>query len=338
MPLKNKKICVTGGAGFLGRHLLPVLADAGAEITCLIRSSAIAFKGNARLERGDCETGAGLREALAGQDILVHMAGLLFGTSWQDYLRANGCSARNIVRCLADLGERGPKKIVFVSSLAAAGPCATPPGLDGDCAPAPVSAYGWSKLLAEEILAAAGRSLTILRPPIIYGSGDRGLLPLFKSAGKGFGISPGLAREFPVSVIHADDAARAIALAAASPEGGIYHISDGQIHTMASLCRAMGAALGRPRVFVAAMPLPFMAMTAACGSAWGRALKALAGLAGLRGKRPPSWNFDKYRESAQSGWLADSTLIRTRLGFAPAVTLRAGMAEAVAGYRGEGWL
>lgn len=338
MPLKNKKICLTGAAGFLGRHLLPMLVDAGAEVTCLIRSSGITFTGNARIERGDCETGAGLRETLAGQDILVHMAGLLFGTSWQDYLRANGRSARNIVRCLADLGEQGPKKIVFVSSLAAAGPCAAPPGLDGDCVPDPVSAYGWSKLLAEDILATAGRILTILRPPIIYGSGDRGLLPLFRIAGLGIGISPGLAREFPVSIIHADDAARAIVLAAASAEGGIYHLSDGQIHTMSGLCRAMGAAQGRSRVFVATMPLPLMAITAVCGSAYGWILKTSGRVPCLRAKRPPSWNFDKYRESARSGWLADAALIRARLGFVPVVTLEAGMREAVAGYRAEGWL
>ena len=72
-------------------------------------------------------------------------------------------------------------RFVLVSSLAATGPSDTAPGVDDATPPAPVSAYGWSKMLTEQVLGRAlGQSLVTLRPPIIYGSGDKGLLPVFQ--------------------------------------------------------------------------------------------------------------------------------------------------------------
>ena len=61
-------------------------------------------------------------------------------------------------------------------------------------------------------------------------------------------------------------------------------------------------------------------------------------LGGGRLKRAPNWNLDKYREARQAGWLSDGSRIRRELGFTPCMSLEAGMAEAVEGYRREGWL
>lgn len=326
--LRHKNVCVTGATGFLGRHLLPALHERGCRVTCLVRNPAKPLPVPVRLVRGDLATGEGLAEALEGQEVVIHMAALLFGLGWQDYLEANARAAQRLAARLPD-----GVKTVFVSSLAAAGPCGIPPGKNESQEALPVSAYGWSKLLAEKILAASGGRTIILRPPIIYGSGDRGLLPLFRSARRGFAPSPGAGRRFPVSAIHADDVARAICLVAASPKAsGIYHLNDGQVHDMDSFCQAMGRALGRSRVRVLHVPLPVMAASACAASCF-----ALPGRL-WPSFRPPQWNLDKYRESRQDGWLADAGRMETELGFAPKIDLEQGMAEAVAGYRAEGLL
>ncbi|MBQ3060646.1 MAG: NAD(P)-dependent oxidoreductase [Desulfovibrio sp.] len=342
--LAGQRVLVTGGTGFVGRHLLPCLLEAGAEVTCLVRPSS-------RLDRlppgtaavtADLNSGQGLHAALDGQDIFIHMAALLFGLSWQDYLRANARAAHQLATAMADItaaGGQTPRRTVLVSSLAAAGPSACPPGRASGTVPEPVSAYGWSKLLVEQILSRAlGDRLVIVRPPIIYGSGDQGLLPVFQGAARGLAVSPGLWRDFPVSAAHVRDVAQAIILCAKPDASGIYYCSDGQVHTMAAFCRAMGTAMGH-KVRVLHLPLALLAVTAALSSAAG--ILHAAGLRLLTGRRPrraPNWNLDKYREARQTGWLCDDMRLRQELGYVPQMDLASGMAEAVNGYRQEGLL
>lgn len=326
LNLAGKKVFVTGATGFLGRHLTPKLLDAGAEVTALVRSSGRNLPPRVNVVQGDCAA----LPTIGEQDIVIHLAGLLFGADWQSYFRANFAFAKNIA------AATGNGRAIFVSSLAAAGPCGTPPGKKETDRPEPVSAYGWSKLLAEQALAAAlGERLTILRPPIIYGSGDRALLPLFKSCAAGFGVSPG---KFPLSLIHADDAARAILLAAAGPASGIYHLSDGEIYDMDIICAAMAKAQGKKKPFVIRPPLALMGLAASFSGAGFALQNSLRKLAGLSGAKPPVWNRDKYLEARQDGWLANGSRIAVELGFRSALNLESGMAEAVAGYRAGGWL
>ena len=351
--LAGKKVLLTGGTGFVGRHLLPQLLAAGAEVTCLTR--AVSRTGHlpqgVAMAQADLTTGAGLEQALQGKDVVIHMAALLFGLAWQDYLRANALAARSMACVLTRLSAEGKLaenfRFVLVSSLAATGPSGAAPGVNDATPGAPVSAYGWSKMLTEQVLGRAiGQSLVTLRPPIIYGSGDKGLLPVFKGVQKAAtAVSPGAGREFYVSAVHATDMGQAVLCACKPQARGVYHLSDGEVYTMSDFCRGMGTAmdkvLGRnPRkVRMVRIPLPVMACTAGLSTAFAVVADAVSNrLLGHGLRRAPAWNLDKYREAREAGWLCDSSRICTELGFAPHMNLEAGMTEAIEGYRREGWL
>ncbi|MBQ9537435.1 MAG: NAD(P)-dependent oxidoreductase [Desulfovibrionaceae bacterium] len=328
-------ILVSGATGFVGSHLLPLLQKTGANITCLVRKSSNIsnLPNGVKWVTADLISGEGLNEAFLDQHIFIHLAALLFGLNWQDYLKANVKSAQNICAVIENLKDRGPKATILVSSLAAAGPCAIPPGLNETCKPAPVSAYGWSKLLVERTWQSSyqGR-LVILRPGIIYGSGDRGLLPLFQGVKKGFAVSPGYGREFPVSIIHGTDMARAIIKVLEENAQGIYHVSDGQNYTMAQFCSTLGQILRPQGAHIFHIPLSIMHISAALTTL---AYQIYARL--IHQERGPNWNSDKYLEAKEAGWLLDASRLLS-LGYSPTYALEAGLKEAVSGYKARGWL
>ena len=165
----GKRVLVTGGTGFVGRHLLPALLEAGAHVTCLARPSSRTdcLPVEVAVARADLQNGMGIDQALEGQEIVIHLAALLFGLGWQDYLRANAAAAELLTTAVGR--AKSVERVVLVSSLAAVGPCAVLPGIAEDARPVPVSAYGWSKLLVERTLRPLGEKLVILLPPIIYG-------------------------------------------------------------------------------------------------------------------------------------------------------------------------
>lgn len=332
--LTGVKIAVTGGSGFLGSYVVPQLLAAGANLALLSRSRPNIVDVN--IIEGDCRDAAAVGKLLSGQDVLIHMAALLFGASWQDYLEANVKAVQTIIQASK---KNPPKKVIFVSSLAAAGPCGEYPGIAESAIPSPVSAYGWSKLICENILSAHfQKNLVIIRPPIIYGAGDRGLLPLFKSVKKGLGISPGAFRKFPVSIIHARDCSRAILLCCEDRAEGIYHISDGAPCDMDKFCKAMASSMGKNRILTLHIPLAAMQFSAVCCSTWSIATKWIAQKCHWRPPAPPHWNMDKMREARQTGWLANSQRIAKELDFSSSLDLEAGMAQTVQGYIERGWL
>ncbi len=336
--LHGKNIAVTGATGFVGGHLVRFLrerlAGTGAIISCLIRQNSRNKAHHEDLKDLPCHevdfhTGQGLHEALKGQNVLIHMASLLFSSSWQDYLRVNAHMAELLGAKAAQ--HDSMQSVLLVSSLSVTGPSATLPGVGDFDGAHPVSAYGWSKHMAEQIfLRHCGKKLVILRPPMIYGSKDKGLLPYFKAAKMGIVINPGFRRRFPVSIIHVQDVVQAIVCALKPQAQGVYHCNDGDAHTMSDIGARMALLQGKKARYLG-VPLSIMGMSAACSTVLGRALATFY-------KHPPSWNVDKFREARQEGWLCNAKRLCDELGFVPQFSLDAGIREALTGYTQDGWL
>src|SRR2546427_787220 len=214
--VRGQHAFVTGATGFVGGHVARALSSEGWHVKALVRHGGNAHRLEMRepaveIVPSDLARRADIANAVAGCDAIVHVAGLVKARTLDDYRQANVRSTEFLLRAAR---QSAPEAVfVLVSSQAAAGPAREGnPVREGDVA-RPMSSYGVSKREAEE---AVEREWTgpwiVLRPAVVYGPGDRGLLPLFRAAARGWVPVP--AGRSRIQVIHAEQAALAIARAA----------------------------------------------------------------------------------------------------------------------------
>ncbi|QLE75537.1 NAD-dependent epimerase/dehydratase family protein [Streptomyces rectiverticillatus] len=254
------RYAVTGATGFIGTRLVAHLTALGHDVTALVRDPRRPVPGT-RTETVDLVTGTGLRRATADADVVVHLAALTHAADLQALTTVNTGGTRRLVAALA--AQPHPPRLVYCSSLAASGPGRLRHENDP---PAPVSAYGRSKLGGEQALREADTRLPALtvRPPIVYGPGDRHFLPHLAAAAR-TGLLPAVGRRGPrrYSLLHVDDLCRALLAAAESgTPGAVYHAGDGTEHLWSDIGAAVAAAMGRRPPRVVHLPVP-LALAAA---------------------------------------------------------------------------
>jgi nucleoside-diphosphate-sugar epimerase len=315
---------VTGATGFIGGHLVEALIGEGFEVTCLTRvtSNLRYLEGlNVSFLRGDCTD----PESLSGVkdfDYVFHLAGLTKASSDEEAFRVNEEGTQNIVAAVMRHNP-GLKRFVYVSSLAAAGPCCQDGPLIEDCEPRPVSVYGKTKLGGEKIvLEQKGKmSFTIIRPPAVYGPRDKDMLVIFKMVK--LGLIPYWGKSY-YSFLYVDDLVNGIILSAQKEEGKdeIFFMSDGGIYSSDDLIAAISQALqcspiklGIPK-FV--MPL------------FGALAEKMPGCSII--------NPDKMREIRHPYWMCDATKAKEKLGFSPKVKIKEGAKWTADWYRIHNWL
>ena len=329
---------VTGVSGFIGRHLVRRLIERGDRVTCLVRTTSHideAESAGAHLVTGDVTDQASIEQALAVSqaDIVFHLAGLTKTLRTDDFLRVNAGGVRSVAAACAERTEK--PVLIVVSSLAATGPCtAGRPWIEGDV-PAPVSAYGRSKLAGEQAAAeyAGGVPISIVRPPIVFGPGDRNLLEMFRLIARwGLHIVPGRGERY-YSLIHVADLVEGLLLAAekgerlhpdGSPGQGIYFMAAENSPSYAELGQEIAAAMGKRRATVVHLPGPLVRLVGLCGDVTGKIL------------RRPSWvNSDKMTEALAGSWTCSSAKARAHLGWRPAATLTDRLRETAKGIAGR---
>ncbi len=322
-----KSVLVTGATGFVGSHLVEVLAEAGVGVRALVRrtsrTAALEALGIERVE-GALEDPASMARAAAGTDVVFHLAALTRARNRDEFFRANAEGARAAARAAAEAGAR----LVYLSSLAAAGPSLDGRRIVESDPPRPITQYGRSKLAGEEACNSVGGALevVVLRAPAVYGPRDRDLYRFFAMAARGIMAMP-TGPERRLQLIHVRDLARALGCAAqAEHPGRLYHVAEAQAYAWTEVAALVAAAVGG-RVRIVHVP-PALVRGAAAASELGARMLGRATI----------FNRDKARELLAPGWLCETAAAERELGFVARIRLESGLKETAEWYRARGWL
>lgn len=210
MPLK---IALTGATGFVGRAVVSALMAKSWKVSALVRDPARAeLNSNVRQVQGDLQNRAALDDLTRSAEVVIHIAGVIGALSRNDFFVANGQGSLTVAEAAA---RNGVARFVHISSLAAREP--------------ELSMYGASKRAGEVAVEKfkSQMSVIILRPPAVYGPGDRGTLPLLRSLTQSIAVIPGTSTS-RFSLIYVDDLARVIVEAAEATRTGTVELDDGQ--------------------------------------------------------------------------------------------------------------
>ncbi len=310
-------VAVTGATGFLGLHVVKALARSDVQIRILARRDPThEFWHGIPLDvvAGDLKDQSALERLMTSADAVVHMAGLIKARSRTEFMRVNLDGARAV----AEAAARHAPDAFFIatSSLAAREPQLSP--------------YAASKRAGEDairnIYSRKPGQLAIVRPPAIYGPWDRETLTIFKAASHAIAPVFGNGR---IAIIHADDAAAAIAsLAINAKNSGEYSLADTNPagYSTAELLREAARALGRNTRLIP-VPPSALAVAGLVSQTWGRV-----------SRQTPIFTRGKAREILHPDWsVAPSELLPAAI-YQSKIGIREGFASTAAWYKTAGWL
>ncbi len=325
------KVLLTGATGFIGSHVAEALVRKGIDTRCLVRDKdRLGWLTDLPVEIvvGDCQEKSSLRQAVLDVDQVFHLAGATLAVAEKTFFEVNGLGTRNLVETCIEQNSR-LEKFIYLSSQAAAGPCPGA-GRKNESDPCePVSPYGKSKLLGEELALSHADELPllILRPCAIYGPRDTGFLTLCQWLAKN--INPCLfGPEQHISLCYVGDLVRAILLAAESQtrSGEIFFLSDGHDYRLAEIGDVFAQAMAINALKLR-LPRQLLFGMAFCAECFAR----------VSGK-PAILSRGRVREMGCANWLCDIGKAIEFIGFEPRITLAQGAALTVAWYRKEHWL
>lgn len=301
----SKIVALTGATGFIGNALVYQLHAAHWQIRALVRPTSkrdnLAGIGVQWIE-GDLDDQESLRRLVRNVDAVVHCAGAVRAVSSADFYHVNSHGVARLVQ--AANAEYPKPRFLLISSLAAREPH--------------LSLYAASKRQGEEALAAGagGMPWAALRPPPVYGPGDKEMLPLFRWIYRGIAPVPGSA-ETRFSMLYIEDLAEAIVqwLACGSTLQRTFELHDGQHdgYTWEDLIRTVARLRGK-RVYRVPIPFPLLERLA-------RLNAFAAELTGYAPMLTPG----KVRELMHSNWTCDNTLLSLETGWTPHILLEKGL-------------
>lgn len=305
---KPLRVALTGGTGFSGSFILPQLLAAGYDVVALARQPEVLAGKCRNVIAGDLSDEAALTKLVEGADVVLHVGGATSAQSRQDYFDVNVEGTKRLFRLARSAHV---SRFVYVSSLTAR----EPQLLD----------YGASKAAAEQFLLPFDDEdcdILILRPPAIYGPGDRAALPLFKLLQSGVAVLPGR-KSSRFSLLHVSDFAKVVCDSVEHKSHGIFELDDQTMgYNWADLVATCAELTGKPARVI---HVPYGVLSVAAGVA--------ETLAKFTGKRAFATRQD-IAKIYHNDWVVNDRLWP----IAKPIKLQEGFAQTLAWYQQQGWL
>lgn len=303
-------VAVTGASGFVGQALVAHLLACGRPVRALVHRQAIAISHPDLVTvTGGLSDAAALGELMDGAGSIIHLAGRVRGRDDADFMPVN---AEGVARVASVARESSSvARFVLVSSLAAREPALSP--------------YAASKRAGEAMLAevAEGSELrcAVLRPPAIYGPGDKELLPLLQLMARGVVPMPGVVGA-RASLLHVNDLANAAVKLLDSPAQGTYELHDGHDagYSWEEIATIVESVAGRGRGWYLKLPEGVLRSVAAINLLAARLFGYL-----------PMMTPGKINELRHPDWVCDNTEITLATGWQPNISLQDGLSPLLPG-------
>ena len=303
MTPQQRLVAITGATGFIGSQICKTLDKAGFKTRVLIRTpekSASAFKSSDVIS-GDLHDLSALARFTAGADYLIHCAGRVRGTCAQQFDHDNAAGTQNIADAASNSNTL--KKCIYISSLSARHP--------------ELSFYAASKFKSEQAFRRyPANSWQIIRPPAVYGPGDKELRPLLDSMSHGILWLPGkIDNRF--SLLHIYDLCQLVTtlIKSKKSQDHIIEPDDGQPggYTWADLKKIASAYFER-NIYTVPIPKPILASAAHMNVLFSKVLNYM-----------PMLTPGKVQELTYSNWVAEQN--RPTLDWSPEYDFRAGLSS-----------
>ncbi|AKE58524.1 NAD-dependent epimerase/dehydratase family protein [Citrobacter farmeri] len=300
----NTTVAVTGGTGFIGKHIIESLLSHGFTVRALTRTIRRNAGENLVWIRGSLEESETLAQLVAGADHVVHCAGQVRGHTESIFTRCNVDGSERLMQAAKESGRC--QRFLLISSLAARHP--------------ELSWYANSKYVAEQRLTAmsAGIALGIFRPTAVYGPGDKELNPLFRTMLRGFLPRFGAA-DTRLSFLHVSDLAQAVSqwLMAERTPVYPYELCDGVAGGYSwQRLQEIAAAVRKRPVRTVSIPLPLLTLVADTSTLISR----------FAGKEPMLTR-SKVCELTHSDWSANNKCLCEKINWFPRVSLESALRQ-----------
>jgi len=320
----SAKVLVTGGTGFIGSHLVEELVEQGFKVEALVRNDS---KADRLKELGVEIIYGSLTENFyipPKIDFVIHAAGVTKAVVLNDYAK----NIRMTQSLMGKLKNREIKRFLYLSSQAAAGPGHREgnPRTEDDY-PKPLTHYGQSKLIAEEVIQNCNIPYTILRAPTVYGPGDKDFFRIFKMVRDGLVLEVGRGVQ-KLSMIYVKNLVAGIVyiLQHEKAKNQTFFITDDEDYTSSQIYSTLGKIMNR-RYLLLKVPFKMAWLMALAAERYAQLIK-----------RPSIINCQKVREFTHKNWLCSQEKIRQLIGWRSRIDLHSALQETLHWYKEKGWI
>ena len=301
----NYTVALTGATGFIGNRVARQLVANGCKLKALTRATSDRSRLaglNIHWVEGALEDLGSLRRLVRGADAVIHCAGAVRGATQVQFDRSNIDGVARLVQ--AAIEQQPLPRFLLLSSLAARLPDLSP--------------YAQSKRQGETVLAANAGQMpwAVLRPPSVYGPGEKEMMPLLRWMTRGIAIILGSGKG-RFSLLYADDLAEAIhkLLLADDLPKKVFEPHDGHPdgYLWKDVIDAVGQLSGK-RVLCLHLPVTGLKIVAKLNL-------ILARLLGYE----PLFTPGKLSLLLHPDWVSDDNALTLETGWAPRVSLEEGL-------------